>query len=140
MANSVTYKGEEYGLIGDGVSDGSIARLATAIRLYQGVASSPAKDGAEGVEFVEVVSNTNGYTTGGVAITVANWTYSLSPNSRIVLDDQVWTAGPNPILDVGGAYLVDAANNVLAWWERPIFSDFTAGDTLTLNDLFIETT
>ena len=66
MASSLTYQGEEYALIGDGASDGSIARLATAVRLYDST-SSPSKTGTEGVEFVEV-ANGNGYTTGGRAV------------------------------------------------------------------------
>ena len=67
MANSITNKGEEFGLVGDGGTDGSIARKAASVRLFQST-SSPNKDGTGFNE----VANGNGYTTGGNAITVAN--------------------------------------------------------------------
>lgn len=134
MASSLTYQGEEYALIGDGSSDGSIARLATAVRLYDST-SSPAKDGTEGVEFIEV-ANGNGYTTGGKSITVTDWTYTDTP-SKIVLSDQTWTASGGSIANIAGAYVVDGSNNVLLWFERSSAVTLADGESITLDDLTI---
>ena len=134
MASSLTYQGEEYALIGDGASDGSIARLATAVRLYDST-SSPSKTGTEGVEFVEV-ANGNGYTTGGHAIVVGNWSY-LSAPSRLVLADQVWTASGGSIANIAGAYVVDTSDNVLLWFERSSPVTLADGESITLDDLTV---
>lgn len=133
MANSLTHKGEEYALFGDGAGDGSLARLATEVRLYKDT-SVPDKDGTGFTE----VDNGNGYTTGGIAITVADWTFSVvSDYGRIQLDDQIWTASGGQIPDIAGAYLTDAGGNVLAWWERSSVVTLDDGDTLTLDDLIV---
>lgn len=136
MANSLTNKGEEYALFGDGVSDGSIARLTTAVRLFDST-SVPLKDGTGFVE----VANGNGYLTGGIAITVGNWTFSVvSTNGQIVLADQVWTALGGNIALIAGAYLTDTGGNALAWWERSSPVTLTPGDSLTADDLTIRLT
>ena len=136
MANSLTNKGEEYALFGDGAADGSIARLTTAIRLFDNT-SVPLKDGTGFAE----VANGNGYSTGGIAITVAAWTFSVvSQNGQIVLNDQVWTASGGNILNILGAYLTDTGGNPLAWWERTTAVTLTPGDTLTADDLTIRLT
>lgn len=132
MANSLSNKGEEYMLFGDGSSDGAIARLTTAVLLYTS-ASTPNKDGTGFTE----VANGNGYVTGGTARTIANWTFSIvSTRGQVVMADVVYTASGGQILNIAGAYLVDTGANVLAWWERtPVTLDDT--DTLTLDDLTI---
>lgn len=136
MANSLTNLGEELALFGDGVGDGSIARLATAIRLFDST-STPAKDGTGFVE----VANGNGYTTGGQAITVADWTFSvLANNGQIVLDDFVWTAAGGNIANIKGAYLTDSGGSALAWWERTTAVTLTPGDSLTADNLTIRLT
>lgn len=135
MANSLTNKGEEYALIGDGSSDGSIARLATALLLYDST-STPDKDGSGFTE----VANGNGYTTGGQSINVSNWTYSVvSQDGQIALDNQVWTASGGNIANILGAYLTDGSN-VLAWWERSSAVTLTPGDSLTADTLTIRLT
>lgn len=138
MANSLTNKGEEYALFGDGVSDGSIGRLATNLFLFDGT-STPAKDGTGFSE----VANGNGYVAGtGKVITIANWTFSVvSMNGQIVLDDQVWTASGGNIANILGAYIVDAGGtNPLAWWERSSAVTLTPGDSLTADDLTVRLT
>jgi hypothetical protein len=130
MANSLTYKGEESMLKGDG-ADGGITRLAVAVRLMRGD-SIPSRDGTGFIE----VSNGNGYTTGGHAITVANWVYTAQL-SKTVLADQTWTAAGGSIASIRGAYIVDVANNVLAWWERSLLT-LSNGDDLTLDDLTVQ--
>lgn len=134
MANSLTNAGEELALFGDGVGDGSIARLATSVRLFTS-ASTPNKNGTGFTQ----VANGNGYTTGGIAITVADWTFSVNGvNGQIVLDDQVWTATGGQIVNIAGAYIHDGTD-VLAWWERSTVTlDDT--DTITLDDLTIRLT
>lgn len=135
MANSITNKGEEYGLVGDGSGDGSIARKAASVRLFQST-SSPNKDGSGFNE----VANGNGYTTGGNAITVANWTFSVqATNGQIILDDQVFTAAGGTIPNIAGAYIQDSGSEVLAWWERSVIT-LSDGDSLTLDDLTIRLT
>ena len=136
MANSLTNKGEEYALFGDGVGDGSIARLATALRLFDST-STPAKDGSGFVE----VANGNGYVTGGMSINVSNWTFSVvSMNGQIVLADEIWTAGPGNISNILGAYATDTGGSALAWWERSSAVTLSPGDTLTADDLTVRLT
>lgn len=137
MANSLTNKGEEYALFGDGVSDGSIGRLATNLLLFDST-STPAKDGTGFTE----VANGNGYVAGtGKAISIANWTFSVvSQNGQIVLDDQTWTASGGNIANILGAYIVDTGSNALAWWERSSAVTLTPGDSLTADDLTIRLT
>ena len=112
LYSTLTYKGEEYMLIGDGSSNGSFARKAAKLKLYT---TAPAdKTGAGVVE----LADGNGYTTGGIAITVADWSYTSEP-SRIVLADKLWTAsGLGGMAGVAGAYITDAADNVLMWQPR----------------------
>jgi hypothetical protein len=131
VANSLTYDGEKACLLG-GASDGSLARVAVKVRLYEKT-STPNKDGTG---FVEVADG-NGYTTGGKTISPSDWVYDPA-NSRIKLNDQVWTATGGSIEDIKGAYLVDSLGNVLAWWERATAVTLSSGDTLTLDDLTVE--
>jgi len=134
MASSLTFKGEEMMLLGTG-SDGAFARVGTAVRLFVSSTSSPSKSGTEGVEFIEV-ANGNGYTTGGNSIVLGDWSYVDAP-SRLTLADQVWTASGGSISDIGGAYIVDASDVVLAWFERSSPLTLDDGDSLTLDDLTI---
>lgn len=135
MANSLTYAGQDAAFYG-GVSDGSFARTATKLKLYAS-SSTPAKDGTGFTE----VSNGNGYVTGGIAITRANWTAETdSLNRRIRLADQTWTASGGSIANIGGAYVTDAADAVLAWWERSTPITIASGDTFTADDLYIKPT
>jgi len=126
-----TYKGEELEIYGT-ASDGGFSRLATKLKLYKNT-STPAKDGTG---FVQVV-NGNGYTTGGKTISRANWLY-LSGPSRITLDDQVWTAGGGTIPDIAGAYLTNAADEVMAWWARDTVLTLLDGESVTADDLTIQ--
>ena len=89
MANNLTNWGEEVMLLGDGAGDGSVARLAASVRLYTS-ASVPNKDGTGFTE----VANGNGYTTGGIAIVLANWTLSLAGSVNQIAStlDPSWTA------------------------------------------------
>jgi len=136
MANSLTNLGEQYMLMGNLTSsptDGGMARLAAKLKLFDGVSSVPAKDGTGFVE----VANGNGYVTGGVAITDSDWTFSVVDDvGQIQLDDQIWTASGGTIPNIGGAYLTDAGDNVLAWWERATVT-LNAADTLTADDLTV---
>jgi hypothetical protein len=128
--NSATYKGEEYALYGT-ASDGSFARLATAIRLYT---TAPIKNGTGVVE----VLNGCGYLTGGHVISRANWTYAYPP-SRITLSSQVWTASGGCISNISGAYLTDASGNVLCWWTRTPIT-LNDGESITFSDITIQKT
>lgn len=134
MANSITNKGEEFALFGDG-STGSIARLATAVKLFTN-ATTPLKDGSGFTE----VTNGNGYTTGGIAITVADWTFSVvGVNGQILLVDKVFTASGGSIVNIAGAYIAETGGDELAWWERTTIT-LSDGDSLTLDDLTIRLT
>jgi len=94
------------------IGTGGIANNAVALRLYQ-TSSTPQINGQG---FVEVASG-NGYTTGGIPITKANWTVSQGASGQqIVLADQSWSASGGTIPNVAGAYLTDVGGNVLAWW------------------------
>lgn len=132
MANSLTNKGEQYALHGDGAGDGSIARKATGLRLYDST-STPAKDGTG---FTQVASG-NGYAAKTISVT--DWTYSVvSNNGQIVLVDQTWTASGGNISNIQGAYIVDAGALALGWWERSSPITLAPGDTITADDLTIE--
>lgn len=129
MPSQLTYKGELACLLGNG-TDGGLARLATAIKLYRST-STPAKDGTGFVE----VANGFGYTTGGIAITVANWAATTPPPQGAKLDDKSWVATGGSIADVAGAYLCDAAGDVLMWAESTEVRTYAAGETILVDDL-----
>ncbi len=132
MANSLSNLGEQYMLEGNGGGDGSFARLAAKVKLYDST-SVPSKGGGGFVE----VANGNGYTTGGQAISLVDFTFSVVVNNgQIQMDDKVFTAAGGPISNIAGAYITDAADNVLAWWERTPFT-LQDTETLTLDDLTI---
>jgi hypothetical protein len=126
-----TYKGEELEIYGS-ASDGGFARMATKLKLYKS-GSTPAKDGTG---FTEVDPG-YGYTTGGKAVSRANWAY-LSGPSRITLADQVWTAAGGSIPDIAGAYLTNAADEVMAWWERTPPLTLLDGESITADDLTVQ--
>jgi hypothetical protein len=130
MASSLTYLGEKYALFGDGASNGSIARLATSLRLYT---TAPTKAGG-GVE-----ATGPGYAS--IGITTADWTPTPVPGPgvpmQIKLTNKTWTA-TGDIPNVAGAYLTDAGGNVVCWWERSAGAvSMVAGDTLTADQLTI---
>lgn len=135
MSNSLTQKGQDYALYGDGSpgSDGGLARLAAFVKLYDS-SSTPNKNGTGFNE----VANGNGYTTGGIAISLSDWTLGSNGSDRkITLANKVWTASGGQILNVAGAYLTDASGNVLGWWERSPAATLNPGDTLTLSGLTV---
>lgn len=134
MAAKLTNKGQEAMLYGTATPNGGLANLAAAIRLYDGT-STPNKNGTG---FVQVTAG-NGYAAGGTVITRGNWTLALdSGDNKLTLNDIVITASGGNIANVAGAYLVDAANNVLAWWERVAPATLAPGEVLTLDDLAIK--
>ncbi len=130
MASSLTYLGEKYALFGDGASNGSIARLATHLRLYT---TAPTKAGGA----VEVVGT--GYAA--IVISTVDWTFTPSPGigspMQIRLANKLFTAGGS-WLNVSGAYITDVGGNALAWWERSAGAvTLSNGDTLTADQLTI---
>jgi len=139
MANSLTNLGERSAIMGNaatGPTDGAIARIAAKVKLYDST-STPDKDGTGFVE----VANGNGYTTGGQAITHADWTYSVvATNGQIVLADKQWTASGGNIANILGAFITDSADAVLGWWERTSPVTLGPGDSITLDDLTIRMT
>jgi len=144
VANLLTHLGQKYALGGNGSGDGSIARLATAIKLFTD-ASTPNQDGSGFTE----VANGNGYTTGGKSIQLSDWAI-LEPSTDPVSDTQIkletsgggggdlkWTASGGTIDDIKGAYIVDTNGDVLAWWERPAALTLQDGDEIDVADLII---
>lgn len=132
MPNSLTNKGEEYALKGDGSSDGGIARKGASLRLFSS-ATSPAKDGTG---FTEIATG-NGYAP--ISVTVSDWSYSVvSVNSRITCANKVWTASGSGIANIAGIFLADSGGLPLAWWERSAPTSLDAGDTVTAQGLVIE--
>lgn len=131
MANSLTHKGAEYMLHGnteDADNNGGLTRLATHIRLFK----SDSVPNKNGTGFVEVDDGA-GYSAGGIAITVADWTFSVvGSQPQVVLDNKQWAAMGGDIENVAGAYLVDAAGNVLVWWEIEVVT-VEDGDTFSVN-------
>jgi hypothetical protein len=131
MASSLTYLGERYALFGNG-SNGSIARLATHLRLYT---VAPLKDGTLVVEALGT-----GYAA--IAISSADWTPTPTPGAtrpmQIVLANQTWTAGAGGLLNISGAYITDSLGAPLGWWERSAGSiSLPVGETLTTDALTI---
>ena len=139
MVNVLTNLGEQIMLMGNAPvtpTDGGLARLAVAVRLFKST-SVPNKDGTGFVE----VDNGNGYVSGGQAVVLGNWTFSVVvTNGQIQLVDKSWTAVGGNISNVAGAYLVDAGGNALAWWERTTPVTLLPGDTITLDDLIVRQT
>lgn len=129
---TITNKGQEYALLGDGSADGSIARKATHLRLYTN-ASTPDKNAGVAV-WVE--ASGGGYAAKPVS--VANWTLALEGgNQKITLADQVWAAAGGSIANIAGAYLTDTGGNVLAWFERATPITIISGDQLTVTGIVL---
>jgi hypothetical protein len=145
MANSLTNAGQQYMLAGQ---DG-ICRIGTKIKLYDST-SVPLKDGTGFVELTTL----NGYTVGGIVvspyvatpipaaappITSGDWTLSLdSGDIKLLLANKTWTASGGSITGILGAYLTDASDVILCWWERGAAITIASGDSLTLDSLFIK--
>lgn len=140
MANSLTNEGQQIALGKGaiGVVEG-IVIAALSIRLFTD-ATQPLKDGTGFTE----VTNGNGYTTGGLAITAANWSASLSGgDAQVVLDTSgpfQWTASGGTIANIKGAYIADTGARELAWWERSSAVTLNSADTITADDLTIRLT
>lgn len=135
MASSLTNAGQTAALFGTSTPNGALANLATKLKLYDST-STPNKNGTGFNE----VANGNGYTTGGIAISRSDFSNALdSGDQKITLADKVWTA-TGPINNIAGAYLTDASNNVLAWFERGSAANLVATDTLTVTGCGIKLT
>ncbi len=136
MSNSFTNKGQEYMLYGTATPNGAIANLGTKLKLYDNT-STPNKNGTGFVE----VAGANGYTTGGFALLRADYTMSLDTgNEKIVIGNKVVTASGGTVPNILGAYLTNAADAALAWWERVSAVTLNDGDTLTLDTLTLSIT
>ncbi len=137
MANSLTQFGQRYMLKGDvGATDGAFTRLATKLKLYQST-STPHK--VPGSATWNEVANGFGYSTGGILIADTDWTLALDgANYKVTLADQVWTAVGGSIANIAGAYVTDASDNVMAWYERAGAVTISSGDTYTATGLLIE--
>lgn len=130
----MTNKGQEYALHGTAAPNGGLANLITAIRLFA-VGSTPNKNGSG---FTQVAA-LNGYPAGGFAVTRANWTLVLlGLDQAIRLADISVTAVGGSISHIAGAYAVDGAGNVLAWWERSPALTLAPGDSVLLDDLILK--
>ena len=135
MAGSLTQLGQKYMLMGNaGGTDGAFARLATKVKLY---ASSSTPNKAPGSATWNEVTG-SGYTAGGLAITPSSWTLALDgANYKITLADQVWTAS-GAIANIQGAYITDAADGVMAWFDRSTPITLASGDVYTATGNIIE--
>jgi hypothetical protein len=135
MSNSLTYAGQD-AMIHGGASDGGFSRTAAKLKLFAST-STPNKDGTG---FTEVGSG-NGYVTGGIAISRADWVNETdSGNRRIRLTNKVWTATGGSIPNIAGIFVTDAANVVLGWWERASPITIASGDTFTADAIFVKPT
>ena len=132
MAANLTNKGQEIAIAGSTAPNGGIANLAVALRLYAGT-SAPSKSGAG---FNQLVAG-NGYPVGGWVISRASWTLTLSSGDRRATLSQISLTASGPISLIAGAYMVNAAGEVLGWWETAALYNMFAGDTIRLN-LFLQ--
>lgn len=147
MANFLTRKGVETCLkiasgAGTSVGESGLAYAGTQIILMHS-SSTPVVNpsdatygaiGASGKDFFEVATG-NGYTSGGITIDETDWTYDAA-NNRITLADQSWTASGGTIAGIAGAFIANAANQVLVYWTRDA-TTLADGATFTLDDLTI---
>jgi len=137
MSNSLTNLGQQVALFNDqngaNTNTGGIVKVAARLKLYKST-STPSK---AGTGFNEV-DNGNGYTTGGIAITTADWTMSVvSGNAQVQLADKTWSAVGGQIANIAGAYITDADGRVIAWWERTTVMTLNDGDATTADDLIL---
>jgi hypothetical protein len=126
----LTYLGQQYALRGNGVgTTGGLYNLATQLRLYLGNATpSPSGTG------FNPVTPGNGYapwpiTGGDWIVGVVSGAYRITLTTRSVIASGL-------IANIAGAYLLDAANNPLAWWERSPVT-LQPGGVLVLDQLAI---
>ncbi len=126
----LTYLGQQYALRGNGVStNGGIYNLATQLRLYRNDSiPSPA-----GTGFVPITPG-SGYaawtiTSGDWVVGVTAGAYRMTLTTRSVMASGV-------ISGIAGAYLLDAANAPLAWWDRSPLT-LQPGGVMILSGLYI---
>ena len=145
MANDITWYGQQValhsddrsitGLAGTAADEGGIAHITVEIGLFD-VNATRSRD--PNVDTIHANPPAGGGYTGEIAITKADWTNSVPVNdAQIVLDNQVFTATGNPMNDVLGAFISDADDNILAYWERSSSIDLLTNDTITADTLTI---
>ena len=123
------------GLAGVAASEGGIAHIATQLGLFN---TTAVRDRNPQLNTIPANPPLGGGYAGDIAITSANWTFSVpATDGQIVLANQVFTATGNPMNDVLGAFIADADDNVLAWWERTTDIDLATNDTITADTLTI---
>lgn len=126
----LTYLGQQYALRGNGVGvTGGLYNLATQLRLYLGT-GVPSPSGAG----FNPVTPGNGYapwpiTSGDWVVGVSGGAYRITLTTRSVIASGL-------IANIAGAYLLDAANNPLVWWDRPA-TTLQPGGVLVLDQLAI---
>lgn len=136
MASSMTLMGEQYSL-GD-LAGGGLTIAATQLVLYD----SSSVPNVDGTGFTMVTPG-NGYSI--IDITYEDWEASLDTGTghrKVVLkpggNEPVITADGGPIPTIAGAAILDADDNVLAWWARAGGAVTLAnGESLTLQDLTV---
>jgi hypothetical protein len=117
--------------------EGGIANIAANLELYDGATAVLSKNAS-----VLVLNDPpgGGY-AGAVAITkgVGDWVNpsAASGDTQTVLQNKVFTATGNPMNTVGGAYISDGDDNVLAYWERSSNITLATNDTITADQLTI---
>jgi hypothetical protein len=116
---------------------GGIAQIAAGLELFADTGSVLDKDAS----VLNLPSPGGGGYTGVIALTKGgNWSNpsASSGDTQIVLTpNQTFTATANPINDIGGAYIEDGDDNVLAWWERSSPITLATNDTITADQLTI---
>lgn len=149
MPNDITWYGQQValftddrgvitGITGTAADEGGIAHIATDLGLFNNLAT---RDRDPTVE--TIVANPplgGGYVVPAdiIAITAATWTASVvGSNAQIVLTNQVFTSTPGTMNDVLGAYISDADDNVMAYWERSSAITLATNDTITADQLTI---
>ena len=151
MVNSLTNYGQRIALYqddrsaeghaGSTTNTGGLLKLADRLHLYK-TGTTLTKDRA-GQTVVEASGATYAAKTGlaGLEGSGGAWTVQLtSGNLEIQLTDQTWTASGGDIAGILGAYLTDANDNIIAWWERASEVTLNDGDSITADDLIIRLT
>ena len=121
------------GLTGTAANVGGIAHIVTKLKLYDNT-SAPGKNLGTATF---VTPSGGGYSD--KAIVKANWTPALGGggDTEMVLANQTFTATGNPINNVSGAFITDADNNEVAWWERSSVVTLATNDSITADTLTI---
>jgi hypothetical protein len=81
--------------------------------------TAPSASGDAVIGDITQIANGNGYTTGGLTLTVTSATQTGGTFTFVITSDLTWTGGPSSMAEFRYYILYSATNNkLIGWWDR----------------------